>query len=149
MKILVYGAGVLGSIYAVKLHKAGNEVKLLARGKTFDIMNEKGIIIDNKYTKKITKSKIPMVKELKADDYYDFIVVVMQKNQIASILPILAKNNRVPTIIFLGNNAKGRKEYVDAVGAERVLLGFFIGGFQYWGLKKQGTSKLWEKKIIN
>ena len=31
-KIFVFGAGVLGSLYAGKLHQAGYEVTLLARG---------------------------------------------------------------------------------------------------------------------
>ena len=32
MKLLIYGAGVLGSLYAARLHAAGHRVMLLARG---------------------------------------------------------------------------------------------------------------------
>lgn len=32
MKLLVYGAGVCGSLFAVRMHEAGHEVSLLARG---------------------------------------------------------------------------------------------------------------------
>ena len=32
MRILVYGAGVIGSLYAAKLQAAGQEVTVLARG---------------------------------------------------------------------------------------------------------------------
>ncbi len=35
MKILVYGAGVIDSIFAGKLALAGNEITVLARGKRF------------------------------------------------------------------------------------------------------------------
>jgi 2-polyprenyl-6-methoxyphenol hydroxylase-like FAD-dependent oxidoreductase len=31
MKLLVYGAGVLGSLFAARLHEAGHDVSLLAR----------------------------------------------------------------------------------------------------------------------
>lgn len=33
MKLLVYGAGVLGSLFSAHLHEAGHDVSLLARGK--------------------------------------------------------------------------------------------------------------------
>jgi len=33
MKILVYGAGVQGSVFAALLHEAGHDVKILARGR--------------------------------------------------------------------------------------------------------------------
>jgi ketopantoate reductase len=32
MKLLIYGTGVLGSLYAARLHAAGHTVTLLARG---------------------------------------------------------------------------------------------------------------------
>jgi ketopantoate reductase len=32
MKLLVYGAGVTGSLLAARLHEAGQDVSLLARG---------------------------------------------------------------------------------------------------------------------
>ena len=32
MRILFFGAGVLGSLYAARLHEAGTEVILVARG---------------------------------------------------------------------------------------------------------------------
>ncbi|MEV3950585.1 2-dehydropantoate 2-reductase N-terminal domain-containing protein [Streptomyces halstedii] len=34
MKLLVYGAGVLGSLFAARLHEAGHDVSLLARGRS-------------------------------------------------------------------------------------------------------------------
>lgn len=37
MRILVYGAGVIGSIFAEKLAVAGNDVTILARGKRLGI----------------------------------------------------------------------------------------------------------------
>jgi 2-polyprenyl-6-methoxyphenol hydroxylase-like FAD-dependent oxidoreductase len=36
MKILVYGAGPLGSLFAGRLHQAGHAVSLLARGQRLD-----------------------------------------------------------------------------------------------------------------
>jgi ketopantoate reductase len=39
MKTLVFGAGPLGSLYACILHKAGNDVTILARGEVAMMMH--------------------------------------------------------------------------------------------------------------
>ncbi|MFX1537507.1 MAG: ketopantoate reductase family protein [Promethearchaeota archaeon] len=128
MKILVYGAGVLGSLYAAKLYEAGEEVYLLARGKRLEDIRHYGVIIDHFLQKNRTEHKIPTIEQLKPEDYYDLIIVLMRKNQVASILPILSQNKLFKTVIFMGNNGKGAGDYIEAVGEERVLLGFPAAG---------------------
>jgi 2-dehydropantoate 2-reductase len=48
----------------------------------------------------------------------------MRKNRALEILTILAANQHTPDILFLMNNAAGPGELVQALGAERVLMGF-------------------------
>jgi 2-dehydropantoate 2-reductase len=48
----------------------------------------------------------------------------MRKNQVSAILPALAANRHTPSVLFMGNNATGPGEMVEALGCERVLLGF-------------------------
>jgi len=64
------------------------------------------------------------VERLAAEDTYDLVVVLMRKTQISAILPILAANPNTPNILFMCNNASGPDEMVNALGRERVLLGF-------------------------
>jgi len=45
MRILVYGAGVVGSQYAALLHRAGHDVSLLARGQRLADLREHGIVL--------------------------------------------------------------------------------------------------------
>jgi len=52
MKILIYGAGVIGSIYAAKLYQTGCDVTLLARDKHYERLKQNGIIIKNILTGK-------------------------------------------------------------------------------------------------
>jgi pyruvate/2-oxoglutarate dehydrogenase complex dihydrolipoamide dehydrogenase (E3) component len=40
-KILIIGAGVIGSVYGAKLIKSGNEVSFLARGKRLQFLKKK------------------------------------------------------------------------------------------------------------
>lgn len=47
MKILIYGAGVIGSIYSAKLYEAGIDITLLARGKRYESLKQNGVIIND------------------------------------------------------------------------------------------------------
>lgn len=44
-KVLFFGAGVLGSLYAARLHKAGSDVTILARGQRFKDIKEHGPLV--------------------------------------------------------------------------------------------------------
>ena len=45
VKILVYGAGPLGSLLAAKLQEGGNTVSLLARGRRLADLREHGLVL--------------------------------------------------------------------------------------------------------
>ncbi len=60
MKVLIYGAGAIGSHIAYCMHSAGHTVFLLARGEHFSQMKEKGLhikILDNQKLKNETVLK--------------------------------------------------------------------------------------------
>ena len=50
MKTLIYGAGPIGQWLALHLGKAGNDVKLLARGDTLQQLQKQGIVIVDGFT---------------------------------------------------------------------------------------------------
>ncbi len=129
MKILIYGAGVIGSFYTAQLFSAGYDVTILARGKRLEDIKKYGIVIDHFLQKQQTVTNVPAVDKLDKNDVYDFIFVIMQKNQTYSILPFLKENRFCNNIVFFGNNGMGGKEYIESLGKERVLLGFpSVGG---------------------
>lgn len=43
MKVLIYVAGVIGSLLAARLHEAGHDVSLLARGERLGALRENGV----------------------------------------------------------------------------------------------------------
>ncbi|MCP5038059.1 MAG: ketopantoate reductase family protein, partial [Rhodobacteraceae bacterium] len=47
MKILFFGAGPIGSVYAHLLHDAGGDVAVLARGDRHDWLKENGLVLKN------------------------------------------------------------------------------------------------------
>lgn len=133
MKVLIYGAGVIGSIFAGKLMKSGNDVSILARGKRYEELIQNGLILKKVNSREAEITYPQIINVLKAEDVYDYILVVMQKQQVADILPIL-RENRSPNIVFVVNNPSGYEEWVDAVGKERIMTGFPAAG----GERKDG-----------
>ena len=128
MRILFYGAGVLGSLYAARLQEAGHDVSVLARGRRLAELREHGIVLVDALTGERTATRVEVVERLAPEDAYDLVVVIVRKNQLFSVLPALAENGHTPDVLFMLNNASGPREMVDALGRERVLLGFPIAG---------------------
>lgn len=133
MKILVYGAGVLGSYAAYELKMAGHEVTILARGKRYEELKEKGLVIRHYLQRKTTVDKVNIVKELLPCDQYDVTFVVMQALQVQDVLPAISKNIKCPLFVFVGNQDKAREINLKikntSAGNPRVIFGFFsVGG---------------------
>jgi len=124
MKVLVYGAGPLGSLFAARLHEGGHEVSLLARGPRLADLQEHGVVLVDFHTSQETVARPRIVERLDPEDAYDLVLVIMRKNRALEILPTLAANRYTPNVLFLMNNAAGPGELVKALGAERVMMGF-------------------------
>lgn len=124
MKILVYGAGVLGSLYAARLKEFGNDVSILARGERYRQIAENGIVLEHALHGNRTTTWVDVVEQFGIDDEYDLALVIMKKNQVSSILPALSDNKKTSTILFMVNDPSGYGEWVNAVGKNRIMIGF-------------------------
>jgi 2-dehydropantoate 2-reductase len=131
MKILVFGAGVLGSVYAARLTQAGHEVTVLARGRRLAELRQYGIVLEE--GRRQVCIPVQVIDHLAPSDGYDLALVVVRKNQLDGVLPSLAANPNIPDLLFLFNNPAGPQEMVRAVGRRRVLIGFPGGGGQRTG----------------
>ncbi len=124
MKILVYGAGVLGSLYAARFAESGQEVTLLARGERLQEIRDHGLMIANALNGQINMVRVNTLETLSRDEAFDLVVVCVRRNQLHEVLPALAANKNTPNILFMVNNAAGPGEMINALGHERVLFGF-------------------------
>lgn len=124
MKILVCGSGPLGSLFAARLHQGEHDVTLLARGQRLADLREHGIVLHDVQTDEWTTDHVTLIEQLAPDDPYDLALVIMRKNQALAFLPVLAANPRIPSVLFLMNNAAGPDALAQALGRERVLVGF-------------------------
>ncbi len=128
MKTLIIGAGPLGSLYAYLLHKAGNDVTILARNEHYKFLKDNGVILINEFTKVKIIEKIKVVDSLGEEEFYDLVIIIMRKNSVKNVFPILRKNRKIANILFMGNNALGFDEYLKYLPEEKVLFGFPGGG---------------------
>jgi len=127
-RLLVIGAGVNGSVCAAGLYNTGFDVTVMARGQRLGELRNAGIEIEDPIGNTRTATKVPVICKLENDDLYDYIFVIVRKNQVNELLPVLAQN-RSPSIVFMVNTALGPEEWVAVLGRQRVLLGFaFAGG---------------------
>lgn len=129
MKILVFGAGPLGTLMAVRLHEAGHEVTILARNERLKQLREHGCVIREEGARSLERARVPVAERLAPDDSYDLVMIVMRRNQAVEIVDTLAANGKVSTFLFMVNSAAGPDEYIRALGRGRVMLGFpYPGG---------------------
>lgn len=128
LKILVFGAGVLGSLYAARLQEAGSDVTVVARGQRYKDIAEHGIVLEYFDTGKRTATRVKAVDRMPGDEYFDACLVLVQKLQLKDALKDLTANSRIPAFVFMVNNAEGPQAMIDALGRERVLMGFANAG---------------------
>ena len=105
MKILVFGAGVLGCNLARNFFRAGKDVTLLARGHWAEEIQKNGLRIKDKFSPRMSVSRIAVTAALKPEDRYDVIFVVLRYTQLGSILDTL-RENPTRNIVFVGNNVR-------------------------------------------
>lgn len=135
MKILVFGAGVIGITYAWQLSEAGHDVALLVRPGRKQEIESKGIPIsclDKRGKQKMQINTVYhplLVEDFSPADKYELILVCVKRNQLCDALPSLAEKAGDADILFLQNNWSGTAEIEQYLASSRYLLGFpSLGG---------------------
>jgi 2-dehydropantoate 2-reductase len=130
MRILVLGAGVIGSVYAGKLLQAGHHVVLLARGRRLTDLQTGGLVLENSESQQRLELPIPVVDGPEADQRHDLVLVAVRAEQLAATLPVLMGMNDGSDVLFFGNIAGHGPALIEALGP-RAVFGFpAVGGIQ-------------------
>ncbi|MFD1452671.1 ketopantoate reductase family protein [Oceanobacillus sojae] len=124
-RILIFGAGVIGSAYAIKFTEAGFDVTLFARSNRLIVLKEKGIQYNEKGEAK--SIKVNAINTLENDDVYDFIFVTVRYEQSEAALLTL-KDNKSKNIVTMMNNSAGLSLWQSILG-DKLLPAFpGVGG---------------------
>ena len=121
MRILIYGAGVIGSLYAALFAEAGYDTSIYARGKRLEFLKKNGLLYKKKQN--IKRAEITILGELPDNDIYDFILLTVRENQLYEALSEI-KNNKSDTIVTMVNSLDSYKKWEDIVGTGRILPAF-------------------------
>lgn len=125
MKLLIYGAGVIGSLYATLFSKAGYDTTVYARGQRLTSLKKNGLLYEK--NGKIYKAKIRAINKLDVGDIYDFIFLPVKENQAHTALEELS-SNKSPNIVTMVNTLERYERWEEICGENRIIPAFPGGG---------------------
>lgn len=123
MRVLILGAGVIGSVYAGRLIQAGHQVVMLARGQRLADLRAHGLILEDAQTRRRTRLPVPAVETPDPCERYDLVLVPVQAGQLTATLPMLTAVTEGCDVLFFGNTAGRSSDLTGALGG-RALFGF-------------------------
>ena len=124
MKIVVLGAGVQGTVFAVRLALAGHQVTLVSRAARAAELRHTGATIQDAETSRICTKALPVLDTLPPDFAADICLVTVRREQIKTIVPGLAEAIAIPRVVFLGNYAYSSDNLLAILGRSRTVLAF-------------------------
>jgi 2-dehydropantoate 2-reductase len=83
-----------------------------------------GLVIEEFGTGIRSVADVSITEQLAPEDHYDLALITVRRDQLSVILPVLAANHNIPTILFLLNNPSGLSGLGATLARERILLGF-------------------------
>ena len=141
MKILVVGAGVIGTIYGYVLAEAGNTVTHYVRpGKRMDLRG--GIrlhLLDGRMKRPRALThlyRLNVTETLSPEECYDLCIVSVRHYQLNGLLPLLKEGAGEADILIFNGNWEGFQVVDRCLGPSRYIWGFPVagGGFAGGGL---------------
>ena len=136
MKILVYGAGVIGSTYGWQLAEAGHEITVLVRREQKQQTEKNGIHLICQDFRGGEKKMVDtvfrpcVIDELDAQNDFEYIIVTTNKIQLPDILPALGASAGKAHVLFFQNNWDSFEEIARYLKPEQYFFGFpfMVGG---------------------
>ncbi len=126
MRVVVVGAGVIGSVYAARLAAAGHGVHVLAHGRRRAALGEDGLRVRTEG--RVLTQDVDVLPSDGPLPEVDVIIVAVRATQLDPVLDVFDVSTRA-TVVFLQHLAARAREVVTRLGVERTVLAFpGIGG---------------------
>ena len=130
MKLLIYGAGVIGCLYAALFSKAGYNTTIYARGKRLESLEKDGLLYQN--GDEINSANVTVINKLHKDDIFDYIFLTVRENQLHQALTEL-KDNDSPNIVTMVNSLEKYEIWEEICGKDRIIPAFPGAGGSFQG----------------
>ena len=121
MRILVFGAGVIGSLYGALLAEAGYDVSVYARGRRLESLMQDGL--QYKYKGRIKTAPIKVLSKIEPEDCYDFVFLAVRENQLHTALEELRQNSS-KAIVTMVNSLETYDRWEAICGEGRIIPAF-------------------------
>lgn len=136
MKILIYGAGIIGCTYGWQLAETGHDITVFVRKGQKQQIDEQGIHLicqDFRDGKKKTIDVVfrpHVIDELDVQNDFEYIIVATNKIQLPEILPTLSASVGKAHLLFFQNNWDCFDEIARYLKPEQYFFGFpfMVGG---------------------
>jgi 2-dehydropantoate 2-reductase len=126
VRILIVGAGVIGSVYAARLANSGHQVTLLARGQRLADLRERGLVLRGAATGRTETYRLPVADSPAAAGSFDLALAPVRREQLDGITGLVQAAD-AESVVFFGN-AAGRVADLTAALGSRALFGFPAAG---------------------
>jgi 2-dehydropantoate 2-reductase len=102
MKLAIFGAGAIGGYLAVKLHQAGADVTVIARGPHLAAMRANGLTL--KSGGETVNARIPCTDKAEDAGPQDYVIVTLKANGLVPAAPQIARLMGPDTALVTGIN---------------------------------------------
>lgn len=130
-KILVYGAGAIGSVLTVRLTLAGHQVSVIARGENYHVISQEGIHLED-LTGHHHIRPYRVVSDVSELEPQDYIFIATKFHALAEITPqlkallhddtvIIPLMNGIPFWYFYGIEHSSEKTYIKSLDPNAQL----------------------------
>lgn len=141
MKLLIYGAGVIGCLYGILFAKAGYDTTVYARGERLKVLKKHGLQYED--NGEVHTAEIGIVDKLDKCDKYDFIFLTVRENQVYDALKELDANES-STIVTMVNTVEPYETWAELCPRKKIIPAFpgAGGSFENGILKAKLTPKI-------
>jgi 2-dehydropantoate 2-reductase len=147
VSVLIVGAGVVGSTYALWLARWGIDVTLLVREARLQELRAQPLRVQDVFTRRYESANLPLVTTVSSEDDYDLVIVAVRYTQVLDALEVLKPLARSTPILVLQHNPAGAEQLAERLGERHVLMGFPATG----GVRMDGVVRslpLWLESTL-
>ena len=140
MRLLIYGAGVIGCLYAALFNQAGYDTTIYARGKRLESFKKNGLLYER--NGQTQKADVKIIEKLADDDRFDYVFLTVKENQAHIALRELSSNSSL-NIVTMINTLEPYGKWEELCGRGRIIPAFPGAGGSFQGDILKATLTPW------